>query len=233
MMKARQATRGRKPMAYRCQSEGGKVSVRIYSRLGDVLRLKGISVTDLRSSIANRFGFAPDMRTLARWARPARVRRLDMELAWTVAAVLDVRLEEVFAMEEPDETADRVLDPEEGRRLHELYNVRRDRGLTEAEQSEMDALIATYSRRTYERGVRRSRRATVALSSMSRPRLRLNAPRLSPCTKRLRPIPSDTRRSFKRLCAGSECGQQTDALARTSGTRAPYRCPTETSDPCP
>ena len=154
MMKARQATRGRKPMAYRCQSEGGKVSVRIYSRLGDVLRLKGISVTDLRSSIANRFGFAPDLRTLARWARPARVRRLDMELAWTVAAVLDVRLEEVFAMEEPDETADRVLDPEEGRRLHELYNVRRDRGLTEAEQSEMDALIATYSRRTYERGVR-------------------------------------------------------------------------------
>ncbi len=65
MMKARQATRGRKPMAYRCQSEGGKVSVRIYSRLGDVLRLKGISVTDLRSSIANRFGFAPDMRTRA------------------------------------------------------------------------------------------------------------------------------------------------------------------------
>ncbi len=130
------------------------MSVRVYSRLDDVLRLKGTSVADLRSSIANHFGFAPDMRTLTRWARPARVRRLDVELAWTVAAVLDVGLEEVFAVEEPDETEDHVLSPEEDRCLHELYNIRRDRGLTEAEQSEMDTLIATYSRRTYERGVR-------------------------------------------------------------------------------
>jgi len=57
-------------------------------------------------------------------------------------------------VEEPNETADDVLDPTEDRRLHQLYKIRRGRTFTEAEQGEMDALVATYNRRAYQRGVR-------------------------------------------------------------------------------
>lgn len=83
------------------------MSVRIYSRLGDVLRHRGVSVIELRTSVADRFGIAADRRTLARWARPSRVRRLDLELAWAIASVLGVPLEEVFTAEEPTDDGSR------------------------------------------------------------------------------------------------------------------------------
>ncbi len=141
--------------------EGGIVSIRVYSRLGDVLRRRGVSVTDLRASIADRFGLTADQRTLARWARPTRVRRLDLELAWAIAAVLGVELGEVFTSEGTTEVEhrsrsdaiDSVLEPIHERRLQDLYDVQADRGLTEAERDEMGALVAAYNRRLYERGL--------------------------------------------------------------------------------
>ncbi len=138
------------------------MSIRVYSRLGDVLRRRGVSVTDLRASIADRFGLTTDRRTLARWARPTRVRRLDLELAWAIAAVLDVELGNVFTLEKPTDvehrshpdTTDDVLDPIRDHRLQDLYDVQADRGLTAAEREEMGALVAEYNRRSYERGLR-------------------------------------------------------------------------------
>lgn len=98
----------------------------------------------------------------------ARVRRPDLEAAWTAAAVLDVRLDDVFSFEQtPDSdgrtpTADGsdpaiendVLNPEQSRRLRALYALQAGRTLTEDEWAGMDELVAAWSLRTYERGVR-------------------------------------------------------------------------------
>jgi len=140
----------------------GAMSVRIYSRLGDVLRHRGVSVIELRTSVADRFGIVADRRTLARWARPSRVRRLDLELAWAIASVLGVPLEEVFTAEEPTDDGSRPgadsangpLDPARERRLRELYRLQGDRGLSDVEREEMSVLVAEYNHRAYERGVR-------------------------------------------------------------------------------
>jgi len=140
----------------------GAMSVRIYSRLGDVLRHRGVSVIELRTSVADRFGIAADRRTLARWARPSRVRRLDLELAWAIASVLGVPLEEVFTAEEPTDDGSRPgaacangpLDPARERRLRELYRLQGDRGLSDVEREEMSVLVGEYNHRAYERGVR-------------------------------------------------------------------------------
>ncbi len=137
-------------------------SVRIYSRLGDVLRHRGVSVTELRTSVADRFGIAADRRTLARWARPARVRRLDLELAWAIASVLGVPLEEVSSPLRSLPTTGIVrapapqtvlIDPAQERRLRELYRLQGDPGLSDVEREEMSVLVGEYNHRAYERGV--------------------------------------------------------------------------------
>ncbi len=138
------------------------MSVRIYSRLGDVLRHRGVSVTELRTSVADRFGIAADRRTLARWARPARVRRLDLELAWAIASVLGVPLEEVSSPLRSLPTTGIVrapapqtvlIDPAQERRLRELYRLQGDPGLSDVEREEMSVLVGEYNHRAYERGV--------------------------------------------------------------------------------
>jgi len=140
----------------------GAMSVRIYSRLGDVLRHRGVSVTELRTSVADRFGIAADRRTLARWARPARVRRLDLELAWAIASVLGVPLEEVSSPLRSLPTTGIVrapapqtvlIDPAQERRLRELYRLQGDPGLSDVEREEMSVLVGEYNHRAYERGV--------------------------------------------------------------------------------
>jgi len=45
------------------------MSVMVYSRLGDVLRTRNLTVGDLQRQIAARFDFAVDARTLDRLAR--------------------------------------------------------------------------------------------------------------------------------------------------------------------
>jgi len=141
----------------------------VYSRLGELLRVKDLSVDELRNRIARRFGLAVDTRTLNRWMRGERVQRPDLELAGAAAAVLEVGLDDVFAVEAipVDEEAhdggptdaiaeehDDILDPEQSHRLREIYTLQGRRLLTTAEWAEMDTLVSEFGRRVYQRGVR-------------------------------------------------------------------------------
>jgi len=141
------------------------MGVMVYSRLGDVLRARNLSVDDLRRQIAARFGLTVDARTLDRLARAERVRRPDLELAAAAAEALDVSLNDVFAVETvpaddgaslPDDLVDEedILDPAQSRRLQKLFDLQDRRSLSEDEQAEMRALVAEYGRRVYDRGVR-------------------------------------------------------------------------------
>jgi transcriptional regulator with XRE-family HTH domain len=130
------------------------MSVMVYSRLGDLLRARNLTVSDLQRQIAARFGLTVDTRMLERLARAERVRRPDLEVAAAAAAVLDASLNDVFAVEavpvvDGDATAASnaevdILDPDQSRRLQALFDLRERRPLTLDEQAEMRALVAEY-----------------------------------------------------------------------------------------
>jgi len=146
--------------------EDGRMSVMVYSRLGDVLRARNLTVGDLQRQIAARFDFAVDARTLDRLARDERVRRPDMEIAAAAAAALDARLDDIFAIDalprgDEDATgadkpheADDVLSPVQSRRLSELFDLQDDGRLTATERIELDALVAAWGRAVNEQGIR-------------------------------------------------------------------------------
>ncbi len=135
------------------------MSVMVYSRLGDLLRARNLTVRDLQRQIAARFGRTVDARTLTRLARAERVRRPDLEVAATAAEALDVSLNDVFAVETgpTDSLVDEedILDPAQSQRLQKLFDLQDRRALSADEQTEMRALVAEYGRRVYEQGVRR------------------------------------------------------------------------------
>jgi len=140
------------------------MSVIVYSRLGDLLRVRNMTVGDLRRLIADRFGLHVNARTLDRLTHADRVRRPDLELAAAAAAILDVGLDDVFVVEtvpvndagpsSVSDSAHDVLSPHENRRLQELFTHQGYRPLTDEEHAEMDALVADYGRRSYAQGVR-------------------------------------------------------------------------------
>jgi transcriptional regulator with XRE-family HTH domain len=145
--------------------EQHSMGVTVYSRLGDLLRARNLTVADLQDRIAARFGLAVDARTLDRLARSERVRRPDLEVAAAVASVLDIGLDDLFAVDavplgaedttdsyDPAE-GDDILAPEQSRRLSELFDLRDRRSLTEEEQVELNALVAAWGRAVNERGI--------------------------------------------------------------------------------
>ena len=141
------------------------MSVMVYSRLGDLLRVRNLTVSDLQRQIAARFGLTVDTRTLDRLVRAERVRRPDLEVAAAAAAVLEVSLNDVFAVEAipvddgdamsaSNDAEDDILDPDQSQRLQALFDLRERRPLTLDEQAKMRALVAEYGHRVHERGVR-------------------------------------------------------------------------------
>jgi len=134
------------------------MGVMVYSRLGDLLRARHLTVDDLHRQIAARFDLAVDARTLDRLARDERVRRPDVEIAAAAAAVLDARLDDIFAVDAlpvvedgsigTDQRAeqDDVLPSEQSRRLSELFDLRDRRPLTDNERVELDALVGAWGR---------------------------------------------------------------------------------------
>ncbi len=141
------------------------MSIMVYSRLGDLLRVRNLTVHDLRHRIAARFGPALDTRTLERLARAGRVQRPDLEVAAATADVLGVSLNDIFVVEAAPAIADDatvsskdaesdVLDPVQSRRLETLRNLQGRRSLTPDEQAEMQALVAEWGRRAHEQGLR-------------------------------------------------------------------------------
>jgi len=150
------------------------MSVMVYSRLGELLRDRNLTVRDLQQRIATRFGLAVGARTLDRLARAERVRRPDLEVAAAAAETLGVSLNEVFVVDTTpipaaldDKAAaemgdvddllddeDDVLDPEQSRRLRQLFDLRDRRPLHDDEAAEQNALIAEWSHRVNERTLR-------------------------------------------------------------------------------
>jgi len=139
------------------------MGVMVYSRLGDVLRARNLSVDDLRRQIASRFNLAVDARTLDRLTRDERVRRPDVEIA-AAAAALDVGLDDIFLVDAvptdgesvvgvdmSDDEEDDVLAPEQSRRLSDLFDLRGRRPLTDDERAELDALVGAWGRAFSER----------------------------------------------------------------------------------
>lgn len=143
------------------------MGVMVYSRLGDLLRARSLTVDDLQSQIAARFGLAVDTRTLERMTRDERVRRPDVEIAAAAAEVLDVGLDDIFLVEAMpvvdeaaigtdaagDEDGGDVLAPEQSRRLSELFDLQDHRRLSKDERAELDALVAAWGRAVNERGI--------------------------------------------------------------------------------
>lgn len=140
------------------------MGVMVYSRLGDLLRARNLTVDDLQRQIAARFGLAVDARTLDRLARDERVRQPDVEIAAAAATVLGATLNDIFAVEAiplaeegtsgvPIDAEDDLLDPHQSHRLQSLFDLRNKRSLSEDEQTEMRALVAEYGRRVHEKSL--------------------------------------------------------------------------------
>jgi len=148
------------------------MGVMVYSRLGDLLRVRNLTVRDLQQKIVARFGLALDTRSLDRLARDERVRRPNMELVVAAAAVLDVGLDDVFDSETvpeidgsvvnregpggvPDNSEEQqdVLAPAQRQRLEALFALQDQRLLTEDERIERDALVRTYGHALNEQGL--------------------------------------------------------------------------------
>lgn len=141
------------------------MSVMVYSRLGDLLRVRQLTVQDLQRQIAARFGHAVDRRSLDRLARAERVRRPDLELAAAAAAVLEVGLNDLFSVEtapaavaesngSTGAVAQDLLPPEQSKRLGTLFDLRDRRPLTDAEQAELRSLVVAYGHQVQEQGLR-------------------------------------------------------------------------------
>ena len=142
------------------------MSVMVYSRLGDLLRVRNLTVQDMQRQIAARFGLAVDARALDRLARADRVRRPDLEIAAAAAAVLEVGLDDLFvvvvetvaAPADGNDTVDGdladLLPLEQSRRLQALFDQREQHPLTDDEQAELRSLVAVYGRHLHEQGLR-------------------------------------------------------------------------------
>lgn len=147
---------------------GARMSVAVYSRLGDLLRNRNLSVGDLQQQIAMRFELAVDVRTLNRLAHTGRVRRPDLDVAAAVADILGVGLDDIFAVEATPVNGrglgvdgsvlagaeDDILDPDQNRRLDDLFEAQDWRTLTDDERRELRALVSEWGHRVNERALR-------------------------------------------------------------------------------
>ncbi len=127
----------------------GIMGIAVYSRLGDVLRNQGLTVSDLQRRIAARFRFAVDERTLDRLARADHVRRPNLEIVAAAADVLGVGFDDIFVVgttsadtngpgiERARDEEEDVLDPDQSRRLEDLLEARDWRTLTDDESAEL------------------------------------------------------------------------------------------------
>ncbi len=148
----------------------GLMSVAVYSRLGDLLRARGLGVEDLRRRIVADTGLEVNTRALDVLAGDGRVRRPDIEVAGAAATALAVGLNDIFDIHVTsdsnvvdsqnghggDETGPsewNSLDMEESRRLDNLRALRDERDLDEEESAELQSLVDATNRAVIERGI--------------------------------------------------------------------------------
>lgn len=132
------------------------MGVAVYPRLSELLRAKELTVAELERQIENRYGLSVDPKTLYRLASAQPVQRADLEIAGAAAAILGVGLGDLFDVQavpvgdhhEGDATE---LSSDESSRLAQLFE-RQSRGtLAQAEQDELETLVAAYGRRLHDR----------------------------------------------------------------------------------
>jgi transcriptional regulator with XRE-family HTH domain len=126
-----------------------------------MLHAAGVDLEALRDEIAARYGLTIDLRTLAALAQDGRVQRPDIEVLEAVALILGVRVDDLLdvrAMEPAEAVSasdDVLLDAERDARLRDLAELCDwgDRPLTEAEERELETLIAQAWRALVERDI--------------------------------------------------------------------------------
>ena len=134
------------------------MTVVVYPHLGELLQARRLTVADLERQLRQRFGLTVNTKTLYRLTKPEPIQRADLEVALATAAILGVRLDDLFTMRAVSGEADApapVLDPAASRRLAELFGRQATRPLTPTEQDELDQLVADYSRLARDRELRR------------------------------------------------------------------------------
>jgi hypothetical protein len=138
------------------------MAITVYPRLGQLLRERKMSVAELARQIEARYGRSVDPKTLYRLTANEPIKRVDIDIVFQIAGVLDLRLEELFDILAltPDvaffeeEQPDALLSSDENRRMGELFFLEDERDLTRAEREELDALLELCRRREHERNIR-------------------------------------------------------------------------------
>jgi hypothetical protein len=134
------------------------MTVVVYPHLGELLQARRLTVADLERQLLQRFGLTVNTKTLYRLTKPELIQRADLEVALATAAVLGVRLDDLFTMrtvtDGADETAP-ILDPAASRRLAELFDRQATGRLTLTEGAELDRLVTEYSRLARDRETHR------------------------------------------------------------------------------
>jgi len=132
------------------------MSVTVYSRLDELLRQSGMTVSDLERRIDERFGVVVDPGALDRLLRDAPMRQADLTVVGAIAAILSVEVGELFVVQAVPIEADveentSDLNPRDSQRLSILFD---QRSLSSDEQVEMKQLVAKSARHMRERRVR-------------------------------------------------------------------------------
>ncbi len=122
------------------------MGVMVYPLLGELLRDRNMTVSDLERDIVRRYGITVERGALERLMQPVPMRRTDMETAGAVAKVLDIGLDGLFDVRAvgggQGDGGEQYLSRSEASAMARLLD-RQDEGIiTDAEQQELDALIA-------------------------------------------------------------------------------------------
>jgi hypothetical protein len=171
----------------------GAMSVAVYSRLGGLLRARGLDVEDLRQRIVADTGLEVNARALAGLASDKRVTRPDIEVAGAAATALAVRLDDLFDVQVvPDavtangdggagiDTGEwNPLGLEQSRRLDDLLALRDERDLDEEENAELHALIDASNHAVIERDIQEIAQVRGEPADRVRAEIMANVDRLS------------------------------------------------------
>jgi hypothetical protein len=151
------------------------MSVAVYSRLGELLKARNLTVAELGDRITSRYGLVVDAESLRAWVRDAPVQQADLELAGAAAAVLDLSLADLFDVNAipdlPEEES--LLGEADDERLSELLELQQSRELSDDEATELKALVAEWSRQVRDRWLKV--RATIQGISVEQARRELEA----------------------------------------------------------
>ena len=122
------------------------MAVAVFGQLEHLLRERNLTIADLKRQIEERHGLVVDIAALKRLADPTGVQEIDLRMAASVVMLLDIGLDDLFSYGTGSAAIDpsleqEVLDDEPARRIRALLDLQIERGLSDQEQHELDALV--------------------------------------------------------------------------------------------